>query len=205
MKTLTTTLTLVALIALGAFASGAKAQASEIGVHGHWKLSIYNSDWTLERSLEFDNALAELGKQMLARLLTREASFGYWGVEVVQLPTGLCTNSSGFMGQCAMVEPISPDAEDGFIYKNLQVSYANSAPYSITLSGFFRATGPGPALQIDEVNTFIAYCPGTSPSGCSGQSLSGSTFTSKTLSSPVSVSPNQFVEVTVTLTFGTAP
>ena len=53
-----------------------------ISVHGHWKINVLEPDGHLVSSHEFENALDNDGKLLLAQLLTTERQTGQWRVDL---------------------------------------------------------------------------------------------------------------------------
>ena len=78
-------LTFITLLALGtgcAWISPSSQTTSSDGiqVHGHWTVTVTNSDGTVDAVHEFDNDLAQLGSDMLTALLAEETSISKWKI-----------------------------------------------------------------------------------------------------------------------------
>lgn len=156
-----------------------------ITVHGHWMIEVRSPDGALVTHREFENSYAPSGN-VLPVLLARQGSMGSWIVILYM------ANSSIQIGEPA-----------------LQVPNGNLAVTAASGSGQVVLTGNGPAPSngsISDVQTSMHMCaPSTSPASCNTiAGLIGSTgliFTTAHLATPIAVSANQIVQVTVTISF----
>lgn len=193
------------LCAVNAFAELPAATPSgdqqSIEVHGHWLIEIYNPDGSLDRVVEFENALVVDGGIMLAMLLDRGRTFGGWAMEL-QASEGfynLCEDvGTGDREPCVLCENgvTWPDETHG---TNVTVT-RNSG--QLTISGSLIPTITG---DIWRVSTLVKGCLETiSPTACKTDGTATTTatvFTSHTFGVGEVVQAGQQVQVTVTLTF----
>lgn len=194
-------LVLTAVFALAAVPAGAAAQAERapapetvqptgIEVHGHWVIEVRDPDGSLVERREFENALTADGGAALAKLLARTASTGKWVVN-------FGTNSGPCSGNpCHIIESGSSWA-DSFTDPATNLDVVAGADGTLTLSGSETVDDDG---TIDFVTTNLGTCgANTAPDACDVDT--SYVFTQKTLETSVSVSANQVVSVTVTLSF----
>ena len=168
-----------------------------IKIHGHWTIVIKNRDGSVASHHEFENALANTGPDFLGQFLARAATQGVWEINLLNSQAG--GSACGGVG-CTLIEPAFTTAGGS---NNLAVSFATN-PSRTVLQGSFQATSAGDIVQ---VNTSSTACqPSISPSACPG-SLGGAglagaqVFSSRSLTSPITVQAGQIVQVTVTFTF----
>src|SRR6266576_1509902 len=88
-------------------------------VHGEWRIEVRQPDGRLVRSLEFHNDLTYIGKSVLANVLAKTYTPGYWIVELFGSPDP-CV-SGGYPAACDITEPQGNGAS-GRVSKNLVVS-----------------------------------------------------------------------------------
>jgi len=159
--------------------------AEGITVHGHWRLDIHNEDGSLDRTVEFENALEPTGAELLAQLLVGQAvpEATMWSIVV---------SGGGVPGPCGTA--------NCFIVATTEVPN----PGEILLSGALTAEQDG---TVGRVVTNVPICQSstTAPDDCSG---SNTTFTLKSASDdagdefdPVPVTAGQLLQVAVTLSF----
>src|SRR5947207_2467558 len=72
-------------------------------VHGEWRIEVRQPDGRLVRSLEYHNDLTAVGKSVLANVLAKTYTPGYWTVELFGAPDP-CV-SSGLPVPCDLTEP----------------------------------------------------------------------------------------------------
>ncbi len=168
-----------------------------IKIHGHWSIVIKNPNGSVASRHEFENALASTGPDFLGQFLARAATQGVWEINLLNSQAG--GSACGGVG-CTLIEPVFTTAGGS---NNLAVSFATN-PSRTVLQGSFQATSAGDIIQ---VNTSSTACqPSISPSACPG-SLGGAglagaqIFSSRSLTSPITVQAGQIVQVTVTFTF----
>jgi hypothetical protein len=154
-----------------------------IKVHGHWTIVLRDAKGKEIERREFDNALMDAGKGLLAGLLSRQLTVGEWGVV-------LTDSSSTFIG--VILEPASSNNLGiPVVSKTLAVTLVpaggTSMAGTVQLKGDTRAIV---AANITQVQTLIF----------TGQGGSG-IFSAATLPSPINVAANQLIEVTVVLSF----
>jgi hypothetical protein len=166
-----------------------------VTVHGHWKIEVLEPDGTLVSVTEFENAF--VGGSMLAALLTRDLAIGLWSVWLEDSSgSGACFDGTNAK-PCVLRESTYTPSGSGWEFNNLQVvSQGNPV---VVLHGTAQASYSD---TIEVVATVMNACATTQPLGsnCNDPSMT-SAFTSTTLSSPVSVQPNQHIQVTVSISF----
>jgi len=180
------------------------ASAEGIKVHGHWKLDIFNAGGALDRSVEFENALATGGEQMLPLTLGRGMSVGPWSMLVEGLSGQPCNDGTEDTG-CNITE-VDPAVGDGpHVFRPLSVDTSTSG--ELVLSGSMTVTN---STEIDKVSTSLLGCaPEVLPADCAaateiGTFTEGGNFTVRFFTGPpdpVAVTAGQVVTVSVTITF----
>jgi hypothetical protein len=171
----------------GAAAEPQGARKQVIQVHGHWTIDVRDADGTLVSHNVFENALQPAGQDLLARLLTREASAGGWTV--------LLEWGGGTTGTLSERNP--PPIGPGVGPLTAQMNQAAK----VVLSGSLKADGD---KQIQSVTTALTWC---SPLGPPSVDCTAhvSTFTQHTSAPPnpplATVQTGQTVDVTVVLSF----
>ena len=179
--------------------SGGGDPGSEgITVHGHWRLDIHNEDGSLDRRVEFENALVPLGAENLAMFLAGQLVPGPWAISLDSESAPLRPCAAGDTGVNCLLQEADGD-----------VTLDTSTAGELTLLGSVVVDNDS---AIDWVRTSMSLCGGTvSPADC-GTSLGGgsaqSAFTLKTAVDdpadefePVPVTAGQLVQVSVTLSF----
>ena len=86
---------LVALALAAAIPTTALAQSEGIKVHGHWVIEVRNPDGSLVDRREVQNALSVAGGPLLAGLLTRNLSAGYWTILLTGGSNSACAPAPG--------------------------------------------------------------------------------------------------------------
>jgi len=181
-----------------------------ITVHGHWVIQVENPDGTVVTRLEFQNALLNTGRGLLAAVLGHESSVGWWRINLQNsTPSGSnggpCT-FNGAEASCDIWENVpnfNPEASRNFKTLNVSVPKDTNgfATGSLELSGSITASQTS---GIGYVTTSFRYClASVSPQACStNQAGSGEApLTSKQLPSSIPVAAGQVVRVWVTLSF----
>ena len=152
-----------------------------IKVHGHWTIVVRDMDGKEVTRREFDNALVDSGKGLLAALLSRQVTFGEWAIQ-------LSSSSGALIG--IIVEPTNSQNIQG-LSKTLAVNFlqalGGTGAASVELKGNTQAMA---SQTINFVETWALTTQG-----------GGAAFTKASLQSPPSVTAGQFIEVTVTLSF----
>jgi hypothetical protein len=162
-----------------------------IKVHGHWTIVIRNADGSVASHNEFENAFIG-GNAVIADLLSRKSTPGLWHV-VISIQSS--TNSPA--ETMILAEPTSTAATSTTTFKNLQVS---SDPLGLHLTGSGRTIDG--AARIANVSTGVNICPNTTaPASPCPDVVSSASFTGTALSPAISVSANQSVDVSVTISF----
>lgn len=185
-------------------AYGVAAQDDGIKVHGHWKFEIFRQDGTLDRVVEFDNALISLGNSKLVEILARKGSVGRWRIAVNSSGSEAPCTDQGAASICIIQE--GPDPMETYQFGGLTVGTDTpSDPTKLVLSGsMVVGASVSSSKGIGLVQTALKLCaPGTSTTDCaSDASTSGMTqITAKALDSEVMVQPGQTVQITVEISF----
>lgn len=175
----------------GEKSSGAGGPHEGIKVHGHWSIDIRNPDGTLVKHNEFENALQDDGKSFLARTLARSSPVGTWDVQLIAgaaIAAG-CVNGQQLSQAvaCVIGEAGSANAST-----NLTVGTGNlplqpgqrRAVQTTVLTGTTQAVSTS-GFTITGVLT----------------TTTGFIFSQATLPTPITVSPGQIIQVTVTFSF----
>lgn len=157
-----------------------------VGVTGAWTIEVVRDGEVVSRQ-EFRNDLIGSGQWGLSLLLTGSHSADYWGVLLV--PTSgvntVCTGGAA----CAILESTG----------DLTVTAGTEAPFALTLVGSLTAEGDG---SIGSVGTQLWMCP-TDTQDCSN--FANPQITAHNLPANEPVVAGDQINVTVVLTFGTAP
>jgi len=140
-----------------------------IQVHGRWVVEVHDPDGTLVKRLEFDNALAPGGAQLLAQYLTG-SSAARWVVELGNYggsinPCNGGTNGNFTQNSCLIVDGASVPLPTGTsIFPTLTAALGGSASDQVVLTGTATALVAG---QIDYVATREGACGTfTAPANC---------------------------------------
>lgn len=207
-----------------------KPGGESLTVHGHWKIEIKNPDGSLDRTVEFNNALSNQGKgeQLLAQLLTGQIVMGDWAISFLDNYSGHGTQYWCTAGVGCVIDEVSGQGPIGYHapgsphYSGLQVTYfPSTGSGSKATNAYYVLRGSATATQstaIYQVGTSMGYCAvnksysGTalqSPSACAKwvpadsqfSGASENSFTSHTISPMISVTLDQIVQFTVTISF----
>jgi hypothetical protein len=140
-----------------------------IQVHGRWVVEVHDPDGTLVKRIEFDNALAPGGAQLLAQYLTG-SSAARWVVELGNYggsvnPCNGGTNGNFTQNSCLIVDGASVPLPTGTsIFPTLTAALGGSASDQVVLTGTATALVAG---QIDYVATREGACGTfTAPANC---------------------------------------
>lgn len=178
--------------------SGVGGPQEGIKVHGHWTIEVRDGANALILHREFENSIQQ-GALALAGILGRQNSSGFWGINL--FVSSNCNNpgASATVPACTILEPIPNLSATPSRSNNLVLAVTNNGA-SLTLSGSIAAPLP---LQITSVQTILSLCPATTPStACAtGVGVSGNSFTSTNLTTPISVQAGQIVQATVVISF----
>ena len=194
-------------------ATSDEISAEGITVHGNWVIEVLEQDGTPVSRHEFENALDTNGSEILAKLLAGERRLGQWGVYLggtgvggsgQPVPDAPCHDSTGAVAGCYIIE--NPATFSAALYapnyaQNLQTNRVGS---TLVLTGSKTADRGG---TVDIVSTLVGWCTNftSSPATCDQPVRAGTgidNFTTKPLSSSISVLNDQQLNVTVTLSFG---
>ena len=169
-----------------------------VKVRGDWTIVVRKPDGSVASRHRFDNALTPTGLGLLRSLLqgNTPASAGAWRWWRVFLRTTdpsrtPCADGSGNRFFCVIAETLENNpvsAGSAPLFKTMTMTRAGG---KITLRGNAKTTFDG---EIGIVSTHVAR---SDP----GSILRFSLFTEHTLSTPIPVSANQTVEVTVEISF----
>ena len=193
----------VVVLLTGTMVAGSAAWPNEAGgetqegikVHGHWTIEVSDPDGTLVEHREFDNALhEEYGAIALARVLARQRTLAYWGIEL-----------TSYAIQPYFKVELQETGDPGtgaHMFKTLTVEFIDSGENAgtIILSGTATAHQDG---KISYVQTNLhTVSPDQAPSGPQFTgTLWSSPFTESTLSPGIDVTEGQQVAVTVSISF----
>lgn len=175
------------------------APQETIKVHGHWTITIRNSDGTVAREHRFENALAlHLGAgPLLATLLSGDAVSGQWTVGLNTSPSTGC-NPNG--APCLIVENASTIAANS---RDLVVTSPATGPDvgKTIITGSVRVASDA---SIIVVGTFLTTCAANVPASACVTSTgagAGPGFTQKVLATPIPVVQGQLLDVKVVISF----
>lgn len=189
------------LASCGGATSEASGPSEGIQVHGDWTIDIYNEDGSLDRHVEFSNALTNGGGVFLAELLGDMTYAGTWGVEMYSADGSQpCVSSDGQPTSCWTYQPFSllTPLEGSDLSLDLQVAVQDN---QLTLSGSHDASADG---QIDQVETHLYTCDQPLDAVACSEALTDTVnFTHKSLDPGdiAQVSQGQLIEVQVVLSF----
>jgi hypothetical protein len=186
-----------------------------IKVHGHWVIEVRNPDGSLAERREIENGLSVAGGPLLAGLLTRGLSAGYWTIALAGGPNSACSPAPGSACRIQQTRPAGQpgDFPPGPGISDTLTVNLGAGNNSVVLQGMVTAPATG---IIDLVITTLGACvPSTAPTSCSSFNLPntppyntiGSTeFSRRLFAIPpaiptVNVVSGQIVQVTVTITF----
>jgi hypothetical protein len=198
MKTHVTGVLALLLVASVGLSVPARAQSSPsegIKVHGRWTIDVRNPDGMLASRHEFDNALVVSGSGgsgALVALLGRVWSRVHqWQIGLAG-PAGQQDGPCGPppSGSCRILERLDGGAAG---IGDLVVTVPIGLPH-LVFSGSIRATA---AVPIVFVQTAMFVCIDAACTVTGGPR----SFTSHELAAPISVVPNQLIEVTVVISF----
>ena len=178
-----------------------------IKVHGHWTIDVRNPDGKLVTHREFENALTQPGANVLAAILSRNASPGEWWIRIDGNPPPCYNQGQGRPFECYSVESsISP--QDFYRFSNLKITTTanlsgviGAATVTVELAGAATAAA---SSDINQVQALLVLCSGSiAPTSCTqaGGGSSPISITSKILDNPVSVAKGHIFEVSVVISF----
>ena len=173
--------------------SGAPSESIE--VHGEWAIDIYNEDGSLDRSVDFSNALFSDGLPSLIPLLLGEVAPGEWLIyfgrgSISDPATDVCpSNGPSRAGNC-VIDPVLTTVD----------LFGGSGEETLRLSGSAAVEQDG---TIPWVATAFGTCSAdTTPNDCD---RSHGLFTTKDIdpADVQAVSAGQVVQVQVDISFAT--
>ena len=156
-----------------------------IQVHGDWTIDIYNEDGSLDRQVEFSNALTSQGAEDLAEIMSGQATAGRWRIVLVGASTSPDPCPLGGFGDC-LIAPI--DAE------------WTGAP-SLLLAGSVQVEATS---RISSVSTVLGICDSSiAPANCVSSGKFRLDFTRHIfdVAEQVEVAAGQTVQVEVEISF----
>lgn len=171
-----------------------------IKIHGDWSIEVREANGSLVGHYEFKNRLDGSGRQILAQTLARERTIGLWSII---LEAGYprtddpCLDAGSSPARCTVTESSSSSTQPN-VFKTLTVSRPAPNRDSLELSGTFVAQRDG---AVERVATTVLLCSASVAPSTNCESSSVWVLTSTSLSSPVSVSADQQVLVTVAISF----
>ena len=172
-----------------------------ITVHGHWTIDVSNPDGSLAEHREFENALVSgSGSPTLVDILARQNSVGGWEISLIPR----YTNEGAFLSETShatygmLAESTYPRTYPN-LFKTLTVSVGTGDDnLKLVLRGTATAQTNG---NIGRVKTLVSMLrPASSPSG-SYDAVSLNELTETVLSTPVNLTTDQIVTVTVVISF----
>ena len=190
-----------------------------IKMHGHWLIDVKNPDGSLAQHRDFENSLYGGGPGGPGFLIALMAGYVVPADYAISLFSNTNTTPCSNQSACVLVRSLTTQpgvtyCQSFTCFTGLTYGYnvGVTGNPSLVLSGSFTASSAG---TIDSVFTVFGVCPGAGPTGVTGLSTvspsacpaaSGSTgsnnqLSGTNLSSTVSVSSGQIVQVTVTITF----
>ena len=182
---------------------GADSDGLDQGIHvqGSWSIEVRDRDGEFVKRKSFENALASTGDGLLSSLVASDSTAGVMRV-FVDGDSPPCTTLSDNEGDpigCLLIEvgqPRNSSAAFATLTKNVPDSGENED--KLVLQGDFTAQRDGAAGTI---TTTLFLCePNVDAASC-GTGGSQTSFTAKTLETPVDVSTNQQVNVEVVISF----
>lgn len=189
------------------------AQSEGVKVHGRWTIDIREPNGTLVTHREFDNALMDNSRYILASILRGDYTHGEWQIVLEgagSIPGELSPATSacsidGVPYFCLLVEPTHAEQyseQPSWISRNLSTLPPTQA--GLILKGSITAARDG---LIGKVRTVQTLCNGDMrATECKGNNpnawiVGADTFTSVVLAQPQSVVAGQIIQVTVVLSF----
>lgn len=180
-----------------ATAAPANQEHDGIKVHGWWTIVVKNPDGSIAEKREFENSLQNSGGTALASVLSGNLASGNWAIEFgnnnAETTGGPCSG-----GPCVITVQgsgfVNSFGGSPIVATGLQVTADGP---TVTLQGSHVANQNG---LINVVNTDLGTCSaGTAPASCDEDT--NYTFTSKLLSTAISVTSGQSIDVTVLISF----
>lgn len=177
-----------------AAAKKASRQHDGIKVHGWWTIVVTNPDGSVAQKREFENSLTSYGATALLKVITAQYASGNWGI---WLSSGSTTSNPPCAGVSTCVISVSGSSllnSDANASGDLKLAFNGG---TMTLTGSYAANQNG---TVGQVQTLMGYCSAAiAPVSCDANY--SVTFTQKTLSSPISVTSGQTINITVNLFF----
>jgi hypothetical protein len=193
---------LLTAAALGAFTHverSAAPRADGIAITGNWKVTVKSADGRVLRVHRFKNEFN--GATTIAGILAHTRATGrYWMTLSDQSGAGqnVCGDPAAAAASCFLFEADDPNGAVPFWFGNLAVSTPGSGQLAIT--GEIEATRSG---SFNHVRMLLSTCSNvTAPNACHPGSYGN--FSSRTLSTPITLVTGQQAIVTVTYTFSAA-
>lgn len=155
-----------------------------IQVHGDWTIDIYNEDGTLDKHVEFANALDRGGAQLISLLTGQVSASGIWELE---FRPGCPSNS---VDECSIKGVIAQAIDTG----------TDGRFDLLRLTG---STVVESDAEIARVQTQVGLCvSAVAPADCTNGE-NNAPFTTKHLSPTVPVAAGQTVDIQVDISFTT--
>ena len=193
---------LLTAAALGGFTRAERSavpKSDGIAVTGNWKVTVKSADGRVLRVHRFKNEFN--GASTVASILAHTRATGrYWMTLSDQSGAGQnpCGDPTGPASSCFLFEADDPNGAVPFWFGNLAVSTPSSSQLAIT--GEIAATRSG---SFNHVRMLLSSCGSTTtPASCHPGSYGN--FSSRTLSTPITLVTGQQAIVTVTYTFSAA-
>jgi len=163
-----------------------------IGVHGAWTIDVINPDGTVDKQIDFTNALADTGDDWIADVFAGSVTPGNWRISALAAAAGSPCIGLGDVTTACSIDP--PDLQ-------VSVNDAGGAFGSVlNLTGSFVADVDGVIGQVRSANYTCASS--VSPDDCTTGNFNGVTATTFP---EQAVAAGQTVQISVELSFGTLP
>lgn len=169
------------LASCGGGAPEAAGPSEGIQVHGDWTIDIYDEDGSLDRHVEFSNALTPPGEDLLLELLAAERTTGPWQIWIADTNSGPCQTTQPSDGHCRI------DATT--VVENDR----------LTLTGSIVVENDA---DVTLVRTIVSRCTqNTTPADCLSLGMQTSTEFTRTTIPAEPVTAGQSVQVQVAISF----
>jgi hypothetical protein len=187
---------LAAVVGFGAAAGlNAQSRREAIAVRGHWAIVVRNPDGTIAQRRDFENALTDEGKSLLAVIVGGLPFFPegrLWRIQLADVPASSSACDDGVMPQPCLIVPITDPLrpQQGRAAYTLSTRVINS---KVVLEGSVKATRNGAIGHV--ITGFYSDGDFTATWATGRNHGVHETF------QPVTIVAGQIVQVTVTISF----